>query len=264
MPFALQITLIPPFSSSHNSKSCVNHKCPPLTCINNMSHTFSNIPLTPILRWSGELFLFARWVNVTLGPPGWWISWDSSGGTQGREWFEFSHLPLCSLVCGVMSFLLPNLLLSAINLRTRVRPSLSTHTRCALVVWCTWCPSMACTVGKWLWIYKLFSVPHALVNTTAWAHRLYQISSHCKLIQSIITLKLLSLFLPLTQEHIAKRDSMNSSELWYSTVSHDVKHEASVIKTNNQTEYALVNVPKRKENIASTEEHSEYDYVLIT
>lgn len=77
-------------------------------------------------------------------------------------------------------------------------------------------------------------------------------------------MKLLSLFLPLTQEHIAKRDSMNSSELWYSTVSHDVKHEASVIKTNNQTEYALVNVPKRKENIASTEEHSEYDYVLIT
>ncbi|OPJ69447.1 hypothetical protein AV530_012498 [Patagioenas fasciata monilis] len=66
------------------------------------------------------------------------------------------------------------------------------------------------------------------------------------------------------KEHIAKRDSMNSSELWYSTVSHDVKHEASVIKTNNQTEYALVNVPKRKENIASTEEHSEYDYVLIT
>nr|XP_021143407.1 uncharacterized protein LOC110358873 isoform X2 [Columba livia]XP_021143408.1 uncharacterized protein LOC110358873 isoform X2 [Columba livia] len=66
------------------------------------------------------------------------------------------------------------------------------------------------------------------------------------------------------KKHIAKRDSMNCSELWYSTVSHDVKQEASVIKTNNQTEYALVNVPKRKENIASTEDHSEYDYVLIT
>lgn len=57
---------------------------------------------------------------------------------------------------------------------------------------------------------------------------------------------------------------MNSSELWYSTVNHDVKHEASVIKTDNQTEYALVNVPKTKKNIASAEEHSEYDYVLIT
>lgn len=66
------------------------------------------------------------------------------------------------------------------------------------------------------------------------------------------------------KEHSAKKNSVNSSELWYSTVSHDVKHKASVINTNNQTEYALVNVSKRKENIASAEEHNEYDYVLIT
>lgn len=74
----------------------------------------------------------------------------------------------------------------------------------------------------------------------------------------------LSLSLPPAQEHFAKKDSMNSSQLWYSTVSHDVKHEASVINTDNQTEYAVVNVPKRKENAVRTEEHSEYDYVLIT
>ncbi|PKU38425.1 hypothetical protein llap_11274 [Limosa lapponica baueri] len=65
-------------------------------------------------------------------------------------------------------------------------------------------------------------------------------------------------------ENFAKKDAMNSSELWYSTVSHDVKHEASVINTDNQTEYTLVNVPKGKENTVRTEEHSEYDYVLIT
>ena len=35
------------------------------------------------------------------------------------------------------------------------------------------------------------------------------------------------------------------------------------MNTNNQTEYALVNMPKSEKNIASTEEHSEYDYVLI-
>lgn len=57
---------------------------------------------------------------------------------------------------------------------------------------------------------------------------------------------------------------MNSKELWYSTVNHDVKHEASVINSNNQTEYALVNIPKRKENITGAEEQSDYDYVLIT
>ncbi|KAM6211281.1 uncharacterized protein WM294_018058 [Sarcoramphus papa] len=66
------------------------------------------------------------------------------------------------------------------------------------------------------------------------------------------------------KQHSAKKDAMNSSELWYSTVSHDINHEAPVINSNNQTEYALVNVPKRKENITSAEEHSEYDYVLIT
>lgn len=57
---------------------------------------------------------------------------------------------------------------------------------------------------------------------------------------------------------------MNSNELWYSTISHDVKHEASAILTGNQTEYALVNVPKRKENTISTEENGDYDYVLVT
>lgn len=57
---------------------------------------------------------------------------------------------------------------------------------------------------------------------------------------------------------------MDSSELWYSTVSHDVKHEVSVIDNNNQTEYALVSVPKRKANVANPEEHSEYDDVLVT
>ncbi|KAM9277951.1 uncharacterized protein FYN16_001855 [Cariama cristata] len=66
------------------------------------------------------------------------------------------------------------------------------------------------------------------------------------------------------KEHVAKKESMNSSEVWYSTVSHNVKHEVSVIKSNNQTEYALVNMPKKEENVTSTEEHSEYDYVLIT
>ncbi|GAB0177791.1 hypothetical protein GRJ2_000244400 [Grus japonensis] len=65
-------------------------------------------------------------------------------------------------------------------------------------------------------------------------------------------------------EYFAEKDSMNSRELWYSTVNHDVKHKTSVINSNNQTEYALVNVPKRKENIASAEEHSDYDYVLMT
>ncbi|KAM9301248.1 uncharacterized protein RDI95_000047 [Morus bassanus] len=66
------------------------------------------------------------------------------------------------------------------------------------------------------------------------------------------------------KEHFSKKGSMNSSELWYSTVRHDGNHEASVINTDNQTEYTIVNMPKKKENIASTEEHSEYDYVLIT
>ncbi|KAM4789234.1 uncharacterized protein ACIQIH_002970 isoform 2-T2 [Cyanocitta cristata] len=71
-------------------------------------------------------------------------------------------------------------------------------------------------------------------------------------------------YLPGTiKEHVAKKDSMNSSELWYSTVSHDVKHEVSVIDNSNQTEYALVSVPK-KADVASPEEHSEYDDVLVT
>lgn len=74
-------------------------------------------------------------------------------------------------------------------------------------------------------------------------------------------LKLLSLSLLASQE---QKDSMNSSELWYSTISHNRKHEASMSNSNKQTEYALVNMPKRKEDIASTEEHSEYDYVLIS
>lgn len=101
---------------------------------------------------------------------------------------------------------------------------------------------------------------HHCMSTQA----ILQICSHCKLLEGIITLKLLSLFLSSSQEHSAKKFSVNSSELWYSTISNDVKHKASVINTNNQTEYALVNVSKRKENIASAEEHSEYDYVLIT
>lgn len=63
---------------------------------------------------------------------------------------------------------------------------------------------------------------------------------------------------------MAKKDSMNSGELWYSTVNHDVKREVSVVDSNNQTEYALISVPKRKENVASPEEHSEYDDVLVT
>ncbi|KAI1242336.1 hypothetical protein IHE44_0005870 [Lamprotornis superbus] len=63
-------------------------------------------------------------------------------------------------------------------------------------------------------------------------------------------------------EQVAKKDSMNSSELWYSTVSHDVKHEVSVIDSNNETEYALISVPQRKANVTSPEEHSEYDDVV--
>lgn len=66
------------------------------------------------------------------------------------------------------------------------------------------------------------------------------------------------------QEHVAKKDSLSSSELWYSTVSHDVKHEVSVIDSNNHTEYALISVPKRKANVTNPEEHSEYDDVLVT
>ncbi|KAJ7402114.1 hypothetical protein BTVI_89249 [Pitangus sulphuratus] len=64
-------------------------------------------------------------------------------------------------------------------------------------------------------------------------------------------------------EHVAKRDSVNSSELWYSTVSHRVKHEGSEIDCNSWTEYALVKVPKEKETVTSPEEHSEYDDVLV-
>ncbi|KAL2311518.1 hypothetical protein Nmel_003240, partial [Mimus melanotis] len=66
------------------------------------------------------------------------------------------------------------------------------------------------------------------------------------------------------KEQVAKKDSMNSSELWYSTVSHDVKHQVSVTGSNNETEYALISVPKRKANVTSPEEHSEYDDVLVT
>ncbi|KAM7066137.1 uncharacterized protein M8220_000410 [Acridotheres tristis] len=66
------------------------------------------------------------------------------------------------------------------------------------------------------------------------------------------------------KEQVAKKDSMNSSELWYSTVSHDVKHEVSVIDSNNETEYALISVPKMKANVTSPEEHSEYDDVVVT
>ncbi|KAM6097694.1 uncharacterized protein VSU04_000268 [Chlamydotis macqueenii] len=66
------------------------------------------------------------------------------------------------------------------------------------------------------------------------------------------------------KKHFDKKDYMNSSELWYSTVSHDIKHEASMININNQTEYALVNVLNVKKNIVSAEEHSDYDYVLMT
>lgn len=57
---------------------------------------------------------------------------------------------------------------------------------------------------------------------------------------------------------------MNSSELWYSTVSHDVKHKISVIDSNYQTEYAVTSVPEGKANVTSPEEHSEYDDVLVT
>lgn len=92
-------------------------------------------------------------------------------------------------------------------------------------------------------------------------------SAHvCKLLQGIIILKLHSFTFPPfpPQEQVAKKDSMNSSELWYSTVSHDVKHEVSVIDSNNHTEYALISVPKRKANVTSPEEHSEYDDVLVT
>ncbi|RLW03257.1 hypothetical protein DV515_00006531 [Chloebia gouldiae] len=68
----------------------------------------------------------------------------------------------------------------------------------------------------------------------------------------------------LVPEHIAKKESANSSELWYSTVSHDVKHEISAIDSNSKTEYALISVPERKANVTSPEEHSEYDDVLVT
>lgn len=74
----------------------------------------------------------------------------------------------------------------------------------------------------------------------------------------------MSLSLLAPQEQLAKRDSMNSSELWYSTISHNREHEAFMTNSDKQTEYALVNMPKRKENMTSTEEHSEYDYVLIS
>lgn len=86
-----------------------------------------------------------------------------------------------------------------------------------------------------------------------------------KLLQGITTLKLCSFSLPpsFPQEHVAKKDSTNSSELWYSTVSHDVKHEISVVDSNSKTEYALISVPE-KANVTSTEEHSEYDDVLVT
>lgn len=80
----------------------------------------------------------------------------------------------------------------------------------------------------------------------------------------MLKLTSLSLSLSYIQERFDPQKSMNSKELWYSTVNHDVKHEASVINSNNQTEYALVNIPKRSKNITSAEEHSDYDYVLIT
>lgn len=70
------------------------------------------------------------------------------------------------------------------------------------------------------------------------------------------------------QEHCARRGSMNASGLWYSTVTHNVKHESFVTDTKNQTdydqtEYAIVNVPTNKRNTTYSEEHSAYDYVLM-
>ncbi|OWK54010.1 hypothetical protein RLOC_00001560, partial [Lonchura striata] len=53
------------------------------------------------------------------------------------------------------------------------------------------------------------------------------------------------------KEHVAKKESTNSSELWYSTVSHDVKHEISVVDSNSKTEYALISVPEKKANVTS-------------
>lgn len=242
------VPMVSPVQTSNSPPSHVSIICPtPLV-------TPPPAPAHPIHSLGGHHPELTRMLSL-LGQP-----WGEPG--QGMIWAPHLQLCCCAPSCAWWrAFLSRNLPLSSATLRTRVRPPPSTRTR--RVVGCSWCPPTARTAGKWLRIYKPFSVLCIVVNTTTWAHRLSQISSRCKLLQGIIMLKRLSLPPP-PQEHFAKKDFMNSSKLWYSTVSQDVKREAPVINSDNQTEYAAIKVPKKKENIASAEEHHEYDYVLIT
>lgn len=65
------------------------------------------------------------------------------------------------------------------------------------------------------------------------------------------------------QEHCDKKGSMNSSGMWYSTVSHTVRPESHATNIESQTEYAIVNVPKSKQCTTYSEDQNTYDYVLI-
>lgn len=56
---------------------------------------------------------------------------------------------------------------------------------------------------------------------------------------------------------------MNTSGLWYSTVSYNVKPESYAANMETQTEYATVNIPKSKQYTTYSEDQKAYDYVLI-
>lgn len=56
---------------------------------------------------------------------------------------------------------------------------------------------------------------------------------------------------------------MNTSGMWYSTVSYNVKPESYAASMETQTEYATVNIPKSKQYTTYSEDQNAYDYVLI-
>eukprot|EP00076_Gallus_gallus_P049624 XP_429578.1 uncharacterized protein LOC418423 [Gallus gallus] len=65
------------------------------------------------------------------------------------------------------------------------------------------------------------------------------------------------------QEHCDRKGSINTSGVWYSTVSHNDKPESCAANTKTQTEYAVVNVPRNKQCTIYSEDQNAYDYVLI-
>lgn len=126
------------------------------------------------------------------------------------------------------------------------------------VAGCSWCVAVVHTRGKWLQVSKPCSVLHTWLNTAAGvlqgssARGYYHADSSPFLSPS-----------PRSQEHCDKKGSINTSGVWYSTVSHNDKPESCAANTKTQTEYAIVNVPRSKQCTIYSEDQNAYDYVLI-